>query len=73
MMSARNSAGALATIQKEYQDYSGRARELRKQGKSIIGYTCAFVPLEIITAAGFVPFRIKGDVNEPITRADTTM
>jgi hypothetical protein len=31
------------------------------------------VPLEIIAAAGFVPFRIKGNVNEPITKADTQM
>jgi len=29
------------------------------------------VPIEIITAAGFVPFRIRGDVHEPITKGDT--
>ena len=29
--------------------------------------------MEIIAAAGFIPFRIKGDVNEPITKADTQM
>ena len=65
--------GGLATVDKYYQDYGSRARELKKQGKKIIGYLCAFTPAEVITAAGFVPVRIKGDVNEPITKADTEM
>jgi benzoyl-CoA reductase subunit C len=63
----------LAAAGRYYQDYGGRARELKKQGKKIIGYLCAFTPVEIITAAGFMPFRIKGDVNEPITKADAEM
>jgi benzoyl-CoA reductase subunit C len=63
----------LAEAERYYQDYGLRARELKKQGQKIIGYLCAFVPAELITAAGFVPFRIKGDVNEPITKADTEM
>jgi len=72
-MSVENNAGELAIVKKNYQDYGSRARELKKQGKKIIGYICAYVPVEIITAAGFVPFRIKGNVNEPITKADTKM
>ena len=72
-MSAENSTGGLATVEGYYQDYGSRARELKKQGKQIIGYLCAFTPVEIIAAAGFVPFRIKGDVHEPITKADTEM
>jgi len=63
----------LAEAERYYQDYGLRARELKKQGQKIIGYLCAFVPAELITAAGFVPLRIKGDVNEPITKADTEM
>jgi benzoyl-CoA reductase subunit C len=63
----------LVAADKYYQDYGERARELKKQGKKVIGYLCAFTPAEVITAAGFVPFRIKGDVNEPITKADTEM
>lgn len=63
----------LAEADRYCQDYGARARELKKQGKKIIGYLCAFTPAEIITAAGFVPIRIKGDVNEPITKADTEM
>ena len=42
----------LATVEKYYQDYGSRARELKKQGKQIMGYLCAFTPVEIITAAG---------------------
>jgi benzoyl-CoA reductase subunit C len=63
----------LAAADRLYQDYGSRARELKKEGQRIIGYLCAFTPVEIITAAGLVPFRIKGDVNEPITKADTEM
>jgi benzoyl-CoA reductase subunit C len=65
--------GGLTAVDKYYQDYGSRARELKKQGKQIIGYLCAFTPVEIIAAAGFVPFRIKGDVHEPITKADAEM
>lgn len=73
-MPVEGAAGkGLATVDKYYQDYGGRARELKQQGKKIIGYLCAYVPLEMITAAGFIPFRIKGSVHEPITKADTQM
>jgi benzoyl-CoA reductase subunit C len=72
-MPEKGASKGLAAADRYYRDYGSRARELKGQGKKIIGYLCAFVPLEIITAAGFVPFRIKGDVNEPITKADTEM
>lgn len=63
----------LSLVEKYYQDYGSRAGELKGQGKGIMGYLCAFVPLEMLTAAGFIPFRIRGDVNEPITKADAEM
>jgi len=63
----------MAKVEKYYEDYGFRARELKQEGKKIIGYLCAFTPVEIITAAGFIPFRIKGNVNESITKADTQM
>lgn len=66
-------AKGLAAVDKYYQNYDLRARELKSQGKKIIGYLCAYVPLEMITAAGFIPFRIKGSVHEPITKADTQL
>jgi bzd-type benzoyl-CoA reductase N subunit len=66
-------AKGLSLVDRYYQDYGSRARELKGEGKRIMGYLCAFVPLEIIAAAGFIPFRIKGDTGEPITKADTEM
>jgi len=63
----------LSLVEKYYQDYGSRARELKEQGKRIMGYLCAFVPLEMLTAAGFIPFRIRGDTSEPITKADAEM
>jgi bzd-type benzoyl-CoA reductase N subunit len=73
-MTAESATGkGLSLVEKYYQDYGSRGKELKRRGKKIFGYLCAFVPLEVLTAAGFVPFRIKGDVNEPITKADTEM
>jgi len=69
-MTTQNSS-AFATVEQLYQDYGMRARELQAQGKKIIGYLCALTPVEMIAAAGFIPMRIKGNVNEPITKADT--
>jgi bzd-type benzoyl-CoA reductase N subunit len=61
------------TIEKYYKDYGHRAKELKKEGKKVIGYVCSFVPLEIIAAAGCIPFRVRGDVHEPITKGDTLL
>lgn len=60
----------MATVEKIFQNRAEKARELKAQGKKIIGYMCNFVPVEIISAAGLVPFRITGDVNEAITVGD---
>lgn len=60
-------------IEKLYKNYGICARELREKGKKFIGYVCSFVPLEIIYASGSIPFRIRGDINEPITKADTIL
>ena len=53
-----------------YMDRGLRVRELRKAGKKTIGYICLYPPVEIITALGMAPFRVFGDMNEPITAAD---
>ena len=63
----------LDTVKKYYDDYGLRAKELKKEGKNIIGYVCSFVPLEIITATGCIPFRVRGDIHEPITTGDTLL
>ena len=61
------------TVERYYKDYGLRAKELNKEGKKMIGYICSFVPLEIITAAGCIPFRVRGDIHEPITKGDTLL
>jgi len=61
------------TIENYYKDYGLRAKELKKEGKKMIGYVCSFVPLEIITAAGCIPFRVRGSIYEPITKGDTLL
>jgi bcr-type benzoyl-CoA reductase subunit C len=72
-MSAIDQGGGLAAVLQHYENYGQRARELHQQGRQVIGYLCAQTPVEIIEAAGFVPFRIKGSVNETITKADTQL
>jgi len=63
----------LSKAERLYQDYGVRAKELKEQGQKVIAYVCALVPLEVIAAAGFIPFRIRGDVNEPITKGDVNL
>ncbi|MFA4837602.1 MAG: 2-hydroxyacyl-CoA dehydratase family protein [Dehalococcoidia bacterium] len=47
-----------------------RARELKAGGKKIVGHFCCSVPLELFTALDIVPYRILGNIHEPITKAD---
>lgn len=68
-----DSGGVVSKIDLLYRDYGKRAGALKDQGEKIIGYTCSFVPAEIIHASGAVPFRLRGDVNEPITKGDNNM
>jgi len=48
-----------------------RARQLRGQGRKVLGYFCCYPSLEIMTAAGIVPYRMMGNIKEPVTQADT--
>ena len=63
----------LAVAEKYYREYGSRARELRNAGKKVIGYLTALGPVEILTAAGVVPIRLKGNVSEAITKGDAFM
>jgi len=63
----------LATAQKYYTEYGSRARELKAAGNKVIGYLTALGPVEILTAAGVVPVRLKGNVSEAITKGDAFM
>lgn len=67
------SGNGLATADKYYSQYGLRAKELKVSGKKVIGYLSALGPVEILTAAGVVPFRLKGSVSEAITKGDAYM
>ncbi len=54
-----------------YKNRDKRLRELKAEGKKIMGYVCAYPPLEMVTAMDYVPYRIIGTMDEPITQADT--
>jgi benzoyl-CoA reductase subunit C len=66
-------AHGMAKVERYYEDYGARARELKAQGQGVMLYLCSLVPVELISAAGFVPLRIRGSVHEPITKGDTQL
>ena len=72
MTNFQNGSG-LTMADKYYSQYGLRARELKESGKKIIGYLSVLGPVEILTAAGVVPFRLKGNVSEAITKGDAFM
>ncbi|SFQ95456.1 2-hydroxyacyl-CoA dehydratase subunit D [Desulfoscipio geothermicus] len=61
----------LARAEQIYQDREKRAKELKAEGKKIAGYLCCYPPLEIMTSLGYMPIRIMGEMDEPLTEADT--
>jgi benzoyl-CoA reductase subunit C len=72
-MAGLENQGGLALAEEYYKDYGRRARELKADGRKVIGYLSALGPVEILTAAGVVPLRLKGNVFEAITKADAHM
>jgi len=50
-----------------------RIAELKKQGWKTLGYYCCYVPVELLTAAKVIPYRIVGNVREQITEADSVL
>ena len=63
----------LARAREIYEDQASRATELKAQGRKIIGYLCAYTPVEMMSAVGLVPYRIFGDMGEPVTQADRVL
>ncbi|MBN2568089.1 MAG: 2-hydroxyacyl-CoA dehydratase [Deltaproteobacteria bacterium] len=57
----------LAKATEIYNDRNKRALELKADGKKIFGYFCCYAPLELLTTLDIVPFRVLGDMEEPIT------
>jgi benzoyl-CoA reductase/2-hydroxyglutaryl-CoA dehydratase subunit BcrC/BadD/HgdB len=64
---------AMQKIEDIYNNRGSRARSLSDAGQKVIGYFCCFVPDEIITALGLVPYRIQGSQTEPIDEADALL
>ena len=61
----------LAKVKEICQDRPHRVSELQAQRKKVIGYLCIYPVVEMMTALDLVPYRIFGDMKEPITKADT--
>ena len=62
----------MASVKELYENRSQRAEELISQGKKAVGYLCCYSPVELITAAGMVPYRLTGSL-QPITEADSVI
>jgi len=54
-----------------YRKRDSRIRELKAEGRKVMGYLDIYPVLEVLTALDIVPYRILGDMSEPVTRADT--
>ena len=63
----------LSKAREIYLDRSQRVRELEAAGKTVIGYPCVYVPLEMLTALDLVPYQTCGDIREPVTEADRAL
>lgn len=60
----------MAKAKEIYQNQGKRAKELKGEGKKIVGYFCCYPPVELMTALDLIPYRIIGSVREPLTRVD---
>ncbi|MBM4453226.1 MAG: 2-hydroxyacyl-CoA dehydratase [Chloroflexi bacterium] len=63
----------LARAAEIYGDRPERTKELKAQGKKIVGYPCVYVPLEMLTALDMVPYRTYANINESVTEADRAL
>ena len=61
----------LSRAKEIYRDRPQRAKELRAQGRKVMGYLCIYPVVEMMTGLDLVPYRIFGDMRETITKADT--
>ena len=71
MVEVRRAESPLARAKAISQNRDWRARELKGEGRKVLGYFCCYLPLEILTAAHVIPYRIMGSIREPTTVADT--
>ncbi|MHB1420416.1 MAG: 2-hydroxyacyl-CoA dehydratase subunit D [Bacillota bacterium] len=69
-MSGLTTKQGLERVKELYGDRSRRAIELKEQGKKVVGYFCIYPPVELLTAADVVPFRMMGKPEEPRSECD---
>ncbi|MFC1858665.1 2-hydroxyacyl-CoA dehydratase subunit D [Thermodesulfobacteriota bacterium] len=60
---------AIEYLEEIYREPTLRANELKEEGSPVFGYLCAYAPVEIMTAAGVVPWRIRGSTTQPLEEA----
>ena len=53
-----------------YGSRSAKVQALQAEGKKAVGYLCLYPPIEMLTAFDIVPYRMFGDMKDPITKAD---
>ncbi|WP_343937472.1 2-hydroxyacyl-CoA dehydratase family protein, partial [Pseudonocardia zijingensis] len=61
---------ALAELTALAADRTAEAREWSAAGRPVAGYVGADVPVEVLTAAGFLPVRLTGDPGAPSEAGD---
>ena len=49
----------LAKVREIYQDRAQRAKELKAEGRNVVGYLCIYPVLEMMTALDLVPYRFE--------------
>jgi len=57
-------------LDKIYMRRDDYAKDMKKEGRKIIGYLCYFAPPELISTAGMIPYRIMGKMGESTGEAD---
>ncbi len=71
MAKGQQVVGSLERVKELTQDRGRRARELKNEGQNILGYFCSYFPIEFLTAANIVPYRLMGNLRDPVTVANT--
>ena len=70
---AKVESQGLNRVREIYHDRTRRVKELKAEGKKIIGYLHIYPILEMLTAFDLVPYSMFGDIRTPITKADACL
>ncbi|MEW6555366.1 MAG: 2-hydroxyacyl-CoA dehydratase family protein [Actinomycetota bacterium] len=61
------------TLSRETEIYNDYVKEWKDKGGKVVGYSCVATPVELIEAAGLLPYRIKALGNSDTELADGEM